>query len=129
MVSGSVRLACAAAALILFCCAAASAAQQAAPPREAVSISGLIVVDDDGSVIIQDDSGVDYVVQAPDLSTYSGEGIVGEGETWTDENGDQALSLSTYEIIDIVITPQEEQSSPEKTAPARPTSARAEIAA
>ncbi|WP_449242102.1 hypothetical protein [Desulfovibrio sp.] len=129
MVPGSVRLACLAAALILLCCVPAPAAQQPAPQREAVSISGLIVVDDDGSVIIQDDSGVDYVVQAPDLSTFSGEGIVGEGETWTDENGDQALSLSNYEIIDIVITPQEEQSSPEKAGPARPTSARADVAA
>lgn len=102
-------------------------AAQTAPEREAVSVSGVIVVDDDGSIILQDDSGVDYLVKSPDLSRYSGEGIIGEGVTWADENGDQILVLSTFEIIDIVITP-EPPAGNEKT-PTCPTSQRGSTSA
>jgi hypothetical protein len=114
---------CAAVLSLLLAWAPALAAQTAAPEREAVSVSGVIVVDDDGSIIIQDDSGVDYLVKSPDLARYSGEGIIGEGVTWADENGDQILVLSTFEIIDIVITPQEPPAGDEKT-PTCPTSQR-----
>lgn len=113
---------CAAALLLLLFCVPAAGAQTPTE-REAVSVSGVIVLDDDGSVIIQDDSGVDYLVKSPDLARYSGEGIIGEGVTWADENGDQILILSGFEIIDIVITPQEPPAGDEKT-PTCPTSQR-----
>lgn len=108
--------------------AAVRAAVKSDQPRDPVSVSGVIVVDDDGMVIIQDDSGVDYLVKSPDLSRFSGEGIIGEGQTWTDENGDQVLELSGYEIIDIVLTPQEDNPPADKEHKAQekcPTSARA----
>lgn len=101
-------------AVLLLSAATARAAVPETRPREPVSVSGVIVIDDDGMVIIQDDSGVDYLVRSPDLSRFSGEGIIGEGQTWTDENGDQLLELSGYEIIDIVLTPQEDKSPLDK---------------
>lgn len=123
MSRGCVRAGLCAAALLLLLFRVPAAGAQVPEEREAVSVSGAIVVDDDGSVIIQDDSGVDYLVKSPDLASYSGEGIIGEGVTWAGENGDQILILSGFEIIDIVITSQEPPAGDEKT-PACPTSQR-----
>lgn len=123
MSRGCVRAGLCAVVLLLLLLRVPATGAQVAEEREAVSVSGVIVVDDDGSVIIQDDSGVDYLVKSPDLARYSGEGIIGEGVTWADENGDQILILSGFEIIDIVITPQEPPAGDEKT-PACPTSQR-----
>lgn len=124
MSRGSVRAGLCAAALLLLLFRVPAAGAQVPVEREAVSVSGVIVLDDDGSVIIQDDSGVDYLVKSPDLTRYSGEGIIGEGVTWADENGDQILILSGFEIIDIVITPQEPPATGDEKTPTCPTSQR-----
>lgn len=128
MSRGSVRAGLCAVALLLLLFRVPAAGAQVPAEREAVSVSGVIVLDDDGSVILQDDSGVDYLVKSPDLTRYSGEGIIGEGVTWADENGDQILILSGFEIIDIVITPQEPPAGDEKT-PTCPTSQRGSTSA
>ncbi len=97
--------------------------------RQPVSVSGVIVIDDDGAVIIQDDTGVDYLVHSPDLSPYSGEGVIGEGVTWPDEDGEPVLELSKFEIIEIMISPEAEPDAdtacpaPDRSGPVAPKGA------